>query len=311
VDVKDLEVRVSKAKEKVEKCQKTIERHEKQLEKKIQAVIKAVDLDLTGKNKNEIDELREPYRNTEHSWTIYEVIGKLDDIKGATRKLKDAEIVLENWREKLHAELEKENYIQNNIPQVIKDFLEEWKEKCFYWYVDKYDAYRKLSKELKDDKEKTILEYIKTAPEYAEHVDENGNIDYDFRLQDSYHSKELQLHLKECELHWTDIEKRKKGFLAMAGWVVVEMCRYYDETERLAFLEKTLEKDKKAKMLDLIFRINEVVGTITDASRLRISEKGNLDGIIEGEKGKAKIETIGAGGFNIQVFHYRTLVHKI
>lgn len=33
--------------------------------------------------------------------------------------------------------------------------------------------------------------------------------------------------------------------------------------------------------------------------------------MIQGENGKCKIETIYAGGYNIQCLHYRVLVHKV
>lgn len=89
------------------------------------------------------------------------------------------------------------------------------------------------------------------------------------------------------------------------------MYSFYDEEERLAWLEKELEKEKKAKMMDLIRRVNEVVGSITDASGLSIDVKGNLNGFIIGTTGKAEVETIGAGGWNIQCFHYRVLVKTI
>ena len=57
-------------------------------------------------------------------------------------------------------------------------------------------------------------------------------------------------------------------------------------------------------------RISIVVGVITDASGLFIGKTGGIEGLIRGTIGVARIETIGAGGYNIQCFHYRTLVHK-
>lgn len=65
-----------------------------------------------------------------------------------------------------------------------------------------------------------------------------------------------------------------------------------------------------AKLLDLIGRIMSTVGTITDATALRIGPEGDINGYIEGTEGKAKIQTIGAGGYNIQCFHFRTLIHE-
>lgn len=55
----------------------------------------------------------------------------------------------------------------------------------------------------------------------------------------------------------------------------------------------------------------ETVGTITDAAALYIGPEGDINGIIVGTEGKAKIQTIGAGGYNIQCFHFRTLIHEI
>ena len=37
----------------------------------------------------------------------------------------------------------------------------------------------------------------------------------------------------------------------------------------------------------------------------------SVNGIIIGEKGKAKVQTFSAGGWNIQCFHYRTRVDRV
>jgi hypothetical protein len=85
-------------------------------------------------------------------------------------------------------------------------------------------------------------------------------------------------------------------------------------------LDEFLEKEKEAKYWDLIDRITEVAGEIQDASCLRIGEKGEINGLIQGSKAKVHVETIGAGGYNEgiivnvkhgQIFHYRTLVHEV
>ena len=85
-------------------------------------------------------------------------------------------------------------------------------------------------------------------------------------------------------------------------------------------LDEFLEKEKEVKYWDLIDRITEVAGEIQDASCLRIGEKGEINGLIQGSKAKVYVETIGAGGYNEgiivnvkhgQIFHYRTLVHEV
>lgn len=73
-------------------------------------------------------------------------------------------------------------------------------------------------------------------------------------------------------------------------------------------LLKDLKAEANAKYDDIIERTNKIVGEITDASELRINAKGNLDGIISGTRGKASVTTIEAGGYNIQCYHFRTLI---
>ncbi len=44
---------------------------------------------------------------------------------------------------------------------------------------------------------------------------------------------------------------------------------------------------------------------------LLIEKDGELNGYISGTRGKASVHTIGAGGYNVQCFHFRVLVKKL
>ncbi|MCC3687406.1 hypothetical protein LLR47_19575 [Bacillus cereus] len=310
--VDSLKASVEKSELKVEKCKATIERHKKALDKKVQKVIKEVGLDLTGKSKEEIDELREPYRTTDHSWTIYEVIRKLEDIKGATKKLGEAEHVLNNWKEKLNLEIEKTRFLEgDDIPQVIKEFLEQWKQKAHEWHIKRYNDYLELKEELHKKEREARIECIETYKDaYEGYLDENGEAKglSNHTLANVHPRSIMSAFLEERELDYKSIQSRLNSF---AGGTILYMASIYDESKRLAWLENALEQEKKSKMIDLINRINAVVGSIVNAEGLRISEVGNLNGIIVGEKADAKVETVPAGGWNIQCFHYRTLVNEI
>ena len=66
-------------------------------------------------------------------------------------------------------------------------------------------------------------------------------------------------------------------------------------------------------LMNLWNRVKEKVGEATDWAGLYVTQ-GNewegavVNGVVKGTKGTAYVETIGAGGWNIQKFHYRTLV---
>ena len=76
-------------------------------------------------------------------------------------------------------------------------------------------------------------------------------------------------------------------------------------------IQKDLDREADAKYDYIVDTTTRLVGEIVDATNLKIGAKGDLNGFIVGKDGKAKVETVGAGGYAIQRFHYRTLIHKM
>lgn len=94
--------------------------------------------------------------------------------------------------------------------------------------------------------------------------------------------------------------------------------RYTHRAYEFAYLPfETIHKDNvrasENLLMNLWNRVKEKVGEATDWAGLYVTQ-GNewegavVNGVVKGTKGTAYVETIGAGGWNIQKFHYRTLV---
>lgn len=76
-------------------------------------------------------------------------------------------------------------------------------------------------------------------------------------------------------------------------------------------LNKELDKEVKRKYNNLVKRIEKKAGKIIDVNGLRVSENAEINGTVYGDKGWVAVETIMAGGYNIQCLHFRVLVKPI
>lgn len=72
------------------------------------------------------------------------------------------------------------------------------------------------------------------------------------------------------------------------------------------------ERDAKILVLDLYNRVKDITGPVKDWAGLYATVGTHgftvLNGIVRGENGDAKVESIYAGGYNIQRLHVRVLV---
>lgn len=159
-----------------------------------------------------------------------------------------------------------------NVEAII-NFLNNWADRVFDWYVKKFANYQIAFVDFRE----SMKQYLDGGCVKRDKLNEYKEATKDFNA--------------------------KWNFL----YSYLDSKKHFDSQK----LRKELEQDKKAKYDDIINRTNKIVGTITDATALRVGEKGELNGVIKGERGTARVETIGAGGYNIQCFHFRTLIHEM
>jgi len=246
------------------------------------ATIETLNSRIEGKEKT-LDKLNKKMKRIldaqSSGWTKNPYYYRESDILSTQKEISATKNALAEYKANLKFEIEKAN--SRNVKPLM-DFLEIWKENCIKHYKELHKEYLK--------------EHEIFYKEYKEYCDkQNFPRKYNLTREDTDKlSKEFEKKRKEYVKRWLNITQFNTG----AG-------KSWDEN-----LEIVIEREKNRKYDDIINRTNKIVGQITDASGLTIDKRGNLNGVITGTKGKAKVETIGAGGYNIQIYHFRTLIQK-
>lgn len=158
--------------------------------------------------------------------------------------------------------------------QKIKETIESWNEKLV--------------------KENLILNKIENLPESLKSMSEYLNQVW-----------------SEYELNRKRNLKQEYEKLGYKEFFKKYSCEAYNHTHKSdEEIRKEVETDVKFSILDLLNRVSEVAGEIEDWNNVRWLGKA-LNGTLKGSKNNVRVETIVAGGYNIQRLHYRVLVHKI
>ncbi len=344
--IQELQAKVAEAQAKVEKAEKLLEKYKAQRAKKVLEVNKILEQNNIQVKyediENEYNLAHKYYGTSFHNdfyWAICDVSEKDSGIRSAQRKIEEAKERLKKAKERLGAEEAKIQYIQDSVPEVIKSFLEDWKRRVIKYYNTKAESYPEDYQAYKEEKSRVYFECLKETVErlVSENREEFINR-YCYRreegltrilevLNEEYKPNNDYEYINLIHFHYNDhndpdehpkyrevVERfnAKYGDGFFQAW----LSHKFDKD----WLEKEIEQEKNNKLIDLMNRVTKITGTITDAKGLYL-ENGDINGIIVGERGKAKVQTIGAGGYNEHVildsgrrgqcFHFRVLINEI
>lgn len=267
------------------------------------ATIEFLQKRVTGKEK-EIEKLEKRlariHKAEAAGWVDNPYFYSEDDLRWTVRDLDAAKKALEGYRADLAVAKQKAG--SRNVPAIL-EFLNQWKARCAQFYgtglkafFDEKEAVYKLYRAYTDEL------YGSDAYKAKKSAYEAANVVFTGKVHGYYEEYEAER-----------FGRKYKGQTKVRDGEYEHLRPYTNERtldDAMAKLAKDLNDEADRKYDFIIERTNTIVGRITDAAGLTVGDKGDLNGYIKGDAGTAKVQTIGAGGWNIQCFHFRTLINK-
>ena len=274
MDIKTLEERIAKNEVKIEKKKNTIQKKEAAITKKAAYLMKKYGVDVETFDKYDTTAREIAGNGKEGSNDIYWTMCDIDHYKEDLRRIPKEIAEIEAVVEKQKKQLAGEIAKEATFTTEIPERLIQYRDAL----IAEWDDFDKAKRQ---------------------------------RLIDEYRRMEEEENVRRAtEGKRPGGTEAYKAFIKKHRYAGYEFMYATDEE-----IHKSNEEDAKKLILNLINRVKDIVGEITDYSHLRV-EPGNqgfavITGYVVGTMGRASVETILAGGYNIQRLHVRTLVHEI
>ena len=204
------------------------------------------------------------------------------DLKRTHKEIHNLETKIAELTAKLHQENVKIAKCNIQVLALIQ-FLDDWKSECFTYYCKSFNIFQS-----EYERHRQVLH------SYKQYLKDHDPCDCDCDETICRYEQEI----KSFNTSWSHLQPYVSRDPSRV-WIL-----------DIDKLKKDLEQEAHQKYVDIIDRTLAIVGHIVDASHLYVAENGELNGVVYGDISNATVTTISAGGWNIQKFHFRTLVHE-
>lgn len=153
-----------------------------------------------------------------------------------------------------------------------------------------------------DDLEKTLNSYedllshednLYSVQVLTDFINEwkNDNINYYIEVCKNYIDDVKKIKSKNYSNEWSRIRKLQKEYTYVFGNFFLDNFIKIDLNINTSEINKIVDDDAHNKYKELLDRISNIVGNITDTSKLTVNNDGQLEGVVDGTKGTAQLET--------------------
>lgn len=231
---------------------------------------------------------------------------KIETLKDRIAKAEERIIKKENTITKKTAQLEKK---QAQLEKTVDKTERYWIE-CDIGWIE--EDLKRLPKEVEEIK-KTLENYRK---QLTGEIERQKTLTVE--VPESLKSLQNELITEWDRFDLARREQMRKDFKELDYHEALNKYRGSDMSIRYKTDEEIHTSNVNAAegiILNLINRVKGITGEITDWSGITV-RPGNggwsvLNGYVRGKEGRCQVESIGAGGYNIQRYHIRVLVKPI
>lgn len=164
----------------------------------------------------------------------------------------------------------------------------------------------KIEKE--NERDKTIppqlVEFMEKLIKNWDDYDDKRKLIVEKRYQEFY-----KAYKQDCDEHLHDAWYRSNVDIQQFGTTYQEYFYYHDHDKE--YFHNQNVKEAKNIVIGLMNRVKAKCGNIQSCAELKVQSANQgicLNGFVKGDKGTAVVESILAGGYNIQRLHIRVLV---